>query len=354
MKVRLHPGDQRGVGHARLIWPGQAARAEGVDVEIERGLPIFRHALGHVIGVQNIDADVLVFQRPSHPDLLTLIPMLQKRGHAVVVDVDDDIHSQDPANRAYGAESPERILKACAMADLVTVTTPALARRYAPHGRVAILPNCVPEAILYLPRDSDGRTVGWGGWTGSHPGDLQTTHGGVAEAVRRSGARFHVVGPGDEDDSGQHVQANLCLDEPPTATGPLTNVAGFEFERALGELDVGIVPLADTKFNAAKSWLKGLQYAARGVAFVASPVAEYERLAAEGAGVLAPWRARNWRARILELLADDSRREEIAAQAKAVVAERHTYEGQSYLWADAWAEAIAQRARNDHRQAVAA
>lgn len=348
MRVRIHPGDQKGVGFTRAIWPGNAARAEGIEVEIADNLPILRrvHKTGTMIKAEQIDADVFVFQRVSNPELLALIPQLQARGQAVVVDVDDDISSQDPRNAAYGHENPRNVLKACALADIVTVTTPALAERYRTHGRVVVVPNCVPEALLYMPRDSDGRTVGWGGWIGSHPGDLQVTRGGVADAVERTGARFHVVGPKDGPQGRRGVQKALGLREPPSDTGALTNVAGYEFERALGELDVGIVPLADTRFNAAKSNLKGLQYAARGVPFVASPVAEYARLASEGAGVLAPPRERNWRSRIVELLTDEALRAEMAGRGRELVRDLYTFEGNAHRWIDAWEAAL------EHRQSV--
>lgn len=348
VKVRLHPGDAKGVGHTRMIWPGQAARKEGVEVETAPNFPIERTLIHGVAAIRpaQVDADVLVFQRPSNPEIITLIPKLQARGHAVVVDVDDDAASVPVKNAAYGAENPRMILKACALADLVTVTTPALARRYGAHGRVQILRNSVPSALLFMPRESDGRTVGWGGWIGSHPGDLEITHGGVAEAVQRANARFLVVGPGD----GCAKALGLAdLD----ATGPLPDVAGYEFERALGQLDVGIVPLADTKFNEAKSGLKGLQYAARGVPFIASPTAEYARLAEQGVGVLAGWRGRNWRARILELFGDESLRAEMTQRARAVVAKEYLLETNGWRWAEAWQAALDRR-QSMGRKAVAA
>ena len=51
------------------------------------------------------------------------------------------------------------------------------------------------------------------------------------------------------------------------------------FHAQVAQLDTGIVPLQRSRFNEAKSNLKGLEYAALGVPFVASPTAEYERLA---------------------------------------------------------------------------
>lgn len=337
MKVRVHPGDQKGVGHARLIWPAQAARAEGVEIEIAPSL--------HT--VQEMDADVLVFQRTSSPAVVALIPTLQARGHAVVVDVDDDLAAVHHANVAAGAEMPRLVARACQQADLVIVSTPALAARYAPHGRVRVLENCVPGAILSMPRSSDGRTVGWGGFTGTHPGDLAVTRGGVQDALERTGARFHVVGP------PVGVREQLGLADEPSATGPLTRVGEFEYERALGQLDVGIVPLADTRFNGAKSWLKGLQYAARGVPFVASNVAEYRRLGAVGVGVVVPPRARNWRQRIVKLLTDPGLCAE-RAERGFVFASGMTYEKQAWRWVEAWEAAIENHRASGARTKVAA
>lgn len=348
MKVRVHPGDQRGVGYVRMVWPAQAARTEGLDIEVAPNLPILRmpHVRGTLVKPGEIDGDVLVFQRPSHPELVALIPALQARGHAVVVDVDDDIASVPLRNAAYGFENHHRILKACAAADLVTVTTPSLARRYASHGRVAVIPNCVPDALQYLPRDSNGRTIGWAGWAGSHPDDLEVTRGGVQQALDDTGASFKVIGPADD------VQRRLTLAHEPAATGPLTNVAGYEFERALGQLDVGIVPLADSTFNQSKSWLKGLQYAARGVAFVASPLPEYQRLASEGAGLLAAGRSRNWRSQLSRLIREPALRDELAAAGREVAA-RWTFETNGWRWAEAW-HAAREHHQHASRKAVTA
>jgi hypothetical protein len=338
MKVRVHPGDQRAVGHVRMIWPARAAEHAGIEVDITQGVQIFRDSrTKRLIGPQRSDVDVIVLQRPSHPDLVALIPQYQNAGIAVVVDVDDDIAALPPSNRAYGSENQRLILRACALADLVTVTAPPLARRYAPHGRAIVLPNCVPAAVLDMPQGGDGRTVGWGGWTGTHPGDLAATHGGVAEAIERAGARFHVIGPDDL------VQEQLGLKEPPSSTGPLTDVPAMHFELALGDLDVGIVPLANTTFNESKSTLKGLQYAARGVPFVASPLPEYMRLAAQGAGILAANRSRNWRAHLVELLGDTQLRQELSERGRRLVEHQYTYERMGWRWAEAWETALEHR-----------
>jgi hypothetical protein len=58
---------------------------------------------------------------------------------------------------------------------------------------------------------------------------------------------------------------------------------GDLFER----IDIGMVPLADIPFNQAKSAIKGLEYTASGIPFVAAGLPEYQRLADMGVGRVA-------------------------------------------------------------------
>jgi glycosyltransferase involved in cell wall biosynthesis len=346
VNVTVHPGDRKAVGHYRLIFPAQAASNAGAAVEIAPSLPIQR-AIRKVDGRQVIapdwerigDAHVLVFQRLSNPEVVALIPALQAGGRAVVVDVDDDLSRVDPRNRAAGWENAANVLRACQAADLVTVATPALGKRYGAHGRVIVLENRVPGSVLSLPdrRDPEWRTVGWGGWAATHPGDLRVTHGGVQDALDRApGSRFLQIGPSDG------VRDQLGLRDPLEATGATASLDDYHV--ALGRLDVGIAPLLHTQFNQAKSWLKPLEYLARGAPFVASPLPEYERLAElTGGGLIASDRARNWRQALVKLVTDDGLRADMAATGRAYVAEHLTYETAGGEWATAWAQAISNR-----------
>src|ERR1700739_356084 len=106
-----------------------------------------------------------------------MIRPLHARGRRVVVDIDDDFHSVHPLNRAFDENHPRlqphanfhHFREAVKVADLVTVSTPALARRYGSHGRVAVLRNCVTGSWLDIPNRGDGRTVGWAGAISNHP-----------------------------------------------------------------------------------------------------------------------------------------------------------------------------------------
>jgi len=269
-----------------------------------------------------------------------------------VVEVDDDFTRIDPRNVAHDAcdprTSPDRnyqhLLRACAQADLVTVSTAALAGRFASHGRVAVVPNCVPAAYLSEPnrRIFSGRDwqpgtkvrVGWAGSVETHPGDLEATGGALGTVLRELGgvASCHIVG------TGRGVKDALRLTAEPSSTGwmPLEH-----YPKALAQLDVGIVPLRACAFNRAKSWLKGLEMAACGVPFVASPLPEYERLATLGAGVLAS-NSRQWAEQLRTFVTRPDVRAECAAKGRAV-AKHYTIEANAHRWWEAWTSAAEMR-----------
>jgi glycosyltransferase involved in cell wall biosynthesis len=356
VKVMLCQSDRGGCRFYRLAEPARVARERhDVLAQVVADFPLLPGPFERGLHVpQNLDVDVVVFQRPAKAKTLEAIAGYQKLGKAVVVDVDDDyscLHPQNPARNEFNPTlSPNtnwrNVARACAMADLVTVTTPALAERYAGHGRVAVLPNCVPASLLELPSTSNGRTLGWTGAASNHPGDLEVTRGGVEQALQRTGWDFKVIGPRE----GVARALSLTGTMPGTAdaTGPLEM---HEWHDHLGLLDVGIVPLCATDFNRAKSTLKGLEYAGAGIPFVASTLPEYERLAAEGVGTLAPDRARSWRAALAQIMDDESLRHELAERGRTAIAERHTYEGEGWRWTEAWERAV--QNSNSTRRAVA-
>lgn len=174
--------------------------------------------------------------------------------------------------------------------------------------------------------------VGWSGTLLSHRGDLEVTRGQVAQA---NDATMRIIGPHPEQAA---VQRALGLAELPEVTGwlPITN-----YPAALARLDLGIIPLATNRFNAAKSALKGLEMAAVGVPFVASATTEYQRLAALGAGRLAA-KPKDWGREVGRLLRDPSLRQELAAQGRAVAAD-HTIEANAWRTWEAWDEALQRR-----------
>jgi hypothetical protein len=317
---------------------------EGYDVEVWRPGRTFmvrqRDSDGAVLDAMPPDCDVLVLQRVQSRMAAKAIPHLQRRGIRVVVDVDDDFSCIDPANTAWTDIDPKRnpnrnwhwTRTACAAADLVTVTTPALADRYGRHGRVRVLPNRLPRFSFATAAPHDDLRVGWAGYVGTHPNDLQVMRGSVGQLLDERAMPFHVVGPAEgvaERVGVRQVKA--------------TGLVSFDrWPRAIAALDIGVVPLADTAFNAGKSFLKGLEMAAAGVIPVMSPTPEYLRLHADGIGLLAK-RPRDWRSAAAMLLDNEDRRLELAARSLAG-ARRHVMEDHLDAWADAWAATATTRA----------
>jgi glycosyltransferase involved in cell wall biosynthesis len=389
VKVYAYPADAYGCGHYRMIWPSWQMQAEGVDVEVMVPGDVDAAELTAQMDRNNnviaatcpADADVLVFQRPSYPQLVKSIPHFIASGIAVVIDVDDDLSHIDPSNPAWTALHPDpkfhtlpawlqaeireaakragvpvfstphrrgmfdywkskrpphnwqMVKQAAREATLVTVSTPVLAQRYGRGNNAVVIENCIPQAFLTVSRvDSD--VIAWAGSVHSHPGDLKAMGGAVGDLVREGG-RFMVVGDTtlrDDDDSAARRDLGLNKVE---RTGPI------EFKHwaaAIAQIGVGVAPLQDNRFNEAKSWLKPLEYAAVGVPWVASDRNEYRRLAARGAGRLARKRT-DWVKHLRALVRDEQLRAEESEAARAI-ARTLTIEAHAWRYAEVWQRAL--------------
>jgi len=345
VRVAAYAADRWGCGSFRIIWPGDACAAAGHDVTVVRGGERMRLVMdGDTVRDVLIDGvDVVVMQRVTHAYMAQAVGVLRSKGIAVVVDVDDDLSSIHPSNPAWAMHHPgnegkrlegsrqvhrhswRNLAAACRDATLVTVSTPALLDVYARHGRGHVLPNYLPDYYYGLPR-TDSDTIGWPGSFHSHPNDPEVVGGAVARLVEE-GASFVMRG----DSSGAGKALGLAADPAGGA------VAIEEWPRAVAELGVGIAPLADTKFNQAKSYLKPLELSACGVPWVASPRAEYARLHKMGAGVLAD-RPRVWYRELKRLRESAALRHELSEAGRAV-AEQLRLRDNAWRWHEAWSRA---------------
>lgn len=342
MKIYVRPSDYMACGHYRLIWPAEALAGEH-NIEVARrwtvGVEPHTANVGRSLaGIWEADADVVVLQRPTDKRIAEAIPVLRSRGIAVVIDMDDDLTCVHPKNHAYRhAEMyKDNAAKACAAATLVTVTTPALAQRYGGHGRVRIIPNCVPKSYLDVPH-KDSATIGWAGTIGTNPDGLQEI-GPVIAKLMDEGSRFKVVGPPDK------VRETLGLRKSFRSTGYVT-LRNWPIE--LARLGIGVAPLADTEFNAAKSRLRPLQFAAVGVPWIGSPADDYKALWQQGCGLLAET-PEEWDKHLRELTKSPSLRYEMS-EAGREVAKSNTIEGNAHWWAEAWDEALQIERRQNRR-----
>lgn len=345
MKVYVYPADTAGCGYVRLIWATNYLRRTGHNVVLVN--PSEDTGIGGDINTQTNeimrvriprDADVLVFQRVLLKHIADAIPHIRRAGTAVVVDMDDDLTKIDPNNIAFGAMHPKNrrdpdrnwnnATNACLRASMVTVSTPALMKVYAPHGRGRVIENCIPAGFLGIAH-SGADAFGWTGAVASHPADARVAGPSVARLIRE-GFEFAMVGP------STGARSAFGLDAEPYATG---YVSIQDYPVVISQtLGVGIAPLADTEFNRAKSWLKPLEYSALGIPWVGSASEEYRRFAAHGAGILAH-RPRDWYREIKRLLDSEALRIDQAGRGYEV-AEKYTIEGNAWRLWEAWSDAL--------------
>jgi hypothetical protein len=369
VKVLVYPADNYGCGHHRLIWPSEVLKLQGVDVTVV-GAHDRRVEMGfdddEVLQWMKIPdgVDVVVFQRLTDRRLVQAVDYLRRRGVAVVIDVDDDLASIHPQHPAFHELNPRRaeheiiaavksgMIKnpdqaafmqkhleqrykhswrnlelACRDATYVTVSTTGLLRRYAAHGRGSVFSNHVPDHYFTVTHN-DSNIIGWPATLYSHPNDAVPVGNALARLVGE-GATF--VSIGNPGGMGQ------AFGLPADPSG--RDVTLEEWPHALAKLGIGIAPLADTQFNACKSWLKPLELSAVGVPWVASPRAEYRRLHELGAGVLVD-KPKAWYRTLRSLIDDPSARAELSARGRQV-AERLRLSDHAWILAEAWSDALA-------------
>lgn len=319
MKVRYQLADEGGCGMYRLHWPAQHLNTHD-EHDIQRATP-------HVPP----DVDVVVLQRPLRAHWIGVIDQLHEHGIAVVVEIDDLFDQIDPQNAAWRHLQPRfspdsnhrHLAHAARKADLVTVSTPALQRRY---GGV-VIPNYIPARYLSIAPHRPGCLIGWTGTPLTHPGDLDVARGGIRQALETHPEWvFHAIGS--------------------RATLELLGIAGssepwqpevLDYAERYGRLSAAVVPLQRSAFNEAKSWLKGLEAAALGVPFVATPTEQYRALHDLGAGLVAE-RPKDWIRQLTRLLGDARLREDLIGRGLDV-ARGLTVEGNAWRWAEAWQQA---------------
>lgn len=335
MRVAVFPSDDGGCGWYRLRFSAEQLIAQGHDVVIDPPeMAFYRNAdTGEPVAVE-LDAEVAVVQRVTRRIAVDFVATLKNAGHRVIVDVDDDLDALHPAHPYREAldgdvRSADNLHAACELADLVTCTTQPLADRYAPHGRYVILPNLVPAAYLRVKARRRGPLrVGWTGRPISHLGDALVMGGKVGQVVADAGAQFCAWGQSAGEtfrQVGVPVGARVTVPHRPLRSG---------YPESLAELSVGLVPLQDSPFNRAKSWLKGIESAALGVPFVASPLPEYRKLHGMGVGLLAAT-PEEWVEHVGRLLCSPSERAELAEAGRALMSTL-TFEAHAGRWWDAW------------------
>lgn len=322
-----------------MLWPGNAVKTAGKKpvTVMPRPPQIVVDPAGNLRGISTGNASIVVFQRPGSYQFTQAIPILQKQGIRVVIDIDDSFSTIHPRNVAFKYYDPRvnhdtnymHIARSCELADMVTVTTDALAEEYGKHGRVTVIPNHIPESYLQISKPvNEVPIITWAGWTSTHIDDLLVTRGIINQVLIDTDAKFAAFGD-------VKIFTDLGIrNRPPNELWGFSNIT--EYPKRLAKADIGLVPLRKGQFNNCKSWLKGLEYAAVGVIPVMSPTPDNLKLHELGIGLIAD-KPKEWYDQVKLLVQDPDMRKEMSEQGRKVSSE-WTIEGNWNKWFEAWSK----------------
>jgi glycosyltransferase involved in cell wall biosynthesis len=315
----------------RMILPHTQLAAHGWDVDmescqLETGPGINARAMaGH---------DVIVGQRINKPGGEHVWREARTATSRLVVELDDDVFHITPENfTAYTQwRNPARLdaaIHAIEVSDLVTASTPVLAEVLSEYNRnVVVLQNHIPEFVCEIERTRRDRPcVGWMGGA-SHGLDV----GMIVQPVRKFLGRFPgwdlrlaatdyrpTFKVGERASFSRWVQVN---DDPEG------------FYRSM-DFDIGLAPVTPTTFNASKSHLKALEYAALGIPVIASDFPPYRDFVRHGETGFLVKRDHEWLKYMSELAADAELREAMGTKAREL-ARQWTIEQGWTLWDQAY------------------
>jgi glycosyltransferase involved in cell wall biosynthesis len=278
----------------------------------ERGHEIVWPQPGDPLGPLR-QCDLVHMHRQHGPAANALVAALRHAGTAVSYDNDDDlaaIHRDSPSFKRLGGLQGHRDFAATARvarrATLVTTPSRVLADRYRAAGaeNVEVIENYLPrEFAMQRRRRHTGLVIGWVAGLEHAVDDSRLGIGTVLLRLLESYPKLRVAVVGHDlrlvHDRYFHLEG--------TDFGVLLHTAaGF---------DIGIAPLAATRFNSARSNVKVKEYAALGIPWLASPVAPYADLGPEQGGLLVEDHA--WEQALRGLIEHPLRRARLGRRSRA-------------------------------------
>jgi hypothetical protein len=281
------------------------------------------------VGETVADAEVIVVQGYVAPDA---IRAARRGGQVVIADLTDTL--EVPTTHVYHdlleptLPAGREMYRAC---DAITVSSGFL-REYAAamagSPPVFLLRNPLDVAEWGAPNElSDGPVLGWCGTLAERADDCSVLRPWLGDFLSRHDLRFIHVGDGEIGVSGHSAvppsfAAAAGVDPDRVERRPVRTFPDYLATRPWAGIDIQLVPLMDHPYSRGKSCLKGLEAAAQGIPFVASPQEEYLWL---GCGRLAGsdiahQGAASWITAVEPLL-DPDERLRVAAAARVRVAQ---------------------------------
>jgi hypothetical protein len=291
---------------------------------------------GHLVAIpypQNVPYD------PTLPEVEEMDVVAQQRPHGerglkewtrwkgrtkLVYESDDNVSDADTNLPHWQTPRMVNTTTECArLADLVTVSTEPLAERLRRvNDNVLVIPNYVHEDLLRFERPHrDKTTICWAGGA-THLQDLAMVQQPLNGVLDTTDADIHFIG---EDFRSLFGHRGRFTPFHQSVWSYYGNIDG----------DLAIIPLRETEFNRARSYIKALEYAALGIPVVASNIEPYRDFVVDGVtGYLANTEAQ-WSMRVAELVRDPQMCGEMGLKAKEL-ARGYTIQQHWPKWVDAY------------------
>jgi len=331
----LRPG---GCSYYRCMLPMNTLRGHKVAF----GPPAFTSEFGFGVRTSKTTADfgfdVVVLKMMMDRWVPKHMQIAQNLGQRLIVDVDDHydgIHEDNIAatytdpnvNKVRNREHYRAVVQT---ADLLTVSTPFLHDYYAPLVRdVVTVKNSInPNQFGKREMRNKKPVLGWAAAMNWRSSDADTAVPWLGEFLEEHDLMFHHAGhmpdaPVFAEKAGVNPDRMIL-----TPMRPL-----YRYHEML-DFDIGLVLLSEIDFNRAKSNIKGLEYAASNIPFVAQGLPEYETLALQGVGRVA-YTPEGWKQNLTELLDYKTRKREAAIQRSKVLQE-HSITARAAEWVDVY------------------
>lgn len=260
------------------------------------------------------DLDVVVLSRWMDHIAPDAIKQARASGQVVINDVDDYFDGLHPSNAAWTTTHPRSneqsnrniYRRALGASSGITASTPFLRDKLSLiNDKVVLLRNAI-DLARWKVRDVSGEpVVGWVGATSYRSDDLREILHPVQEFMRShpESAFFH-----GGAEPGQKNQVPELLGATGSRARASTMRSILTYPEFFANFNIGVVPLNDIPFNHAKSSIKGMEYAASGIPFVASLTPEYEWLSLEHDIGLVARKPKHWKHWLNELADPDKRR----------------------------------------------
>lgn len=337
-----NPVEPNGCAHYRCLLPSKELQKNGWSVSL--ALPEYNKEYGFGAFFNKDEVyygwNVIVFKLIMHKTVADILESPNRPKQKIVVDIDDFYEGLAKTNLAYQNTDPEKnpdinrehYWRIIDSADAIITSTQFLYDFYTKEKNkknVFMVRNGI-DIDRWHKKQDHARFLPKVGWVGALPwrsGDLETLQPFLGDFLESNRLQFHHSG---------HIK-ELGFDATDLAGIPKGVKFTHEPRRILSQypqmfrkIDIGLVPLNNIPFNHAKSTIKGLEYAASGVPFIASWSPEYQLLADDGVGRVAK-NEKEWLEHLNALL-DPKVRKEDAEKNYEIVKQRHSMSARSQDW----------------------